>query len=138
MKEFIVNGILEEGGATHGVVASKKDVAKNLNTMFGADVAAKFLVSTDRISSDFISIGRFCQYVGVIKRNTEDGLTMRLSDFKGDVVNALEEYFILQDNDWDMAHREKFSNIANDIINNTGEIAKLVVRPLPKNFLNQP
>ena len=98
--------------------------------MVGEKIGAvlPFLVEKN---DNFFIIERFCQYVGYIQFRTDLGLSMKLSDFKNNMDNVLDEYLELEAKDWELADRMKYIEIVDEIIKDAnGDVAEMIEVPL--------
>lgn len=130
MKQFLVHTIVEEDNVTHGIAVTNNLIYKNFETMVGEKIGAvlPFLVEKN---DNFFIIERFCQYVGYIQFRTDLGLSMKLSDFKNNMDNVLDEYLELEAKDWELADRMKYIEIVDEIIKDAnGDVAEMIEVPL--------
>ncbi len=128
MKEFFVNHIVEDKSIIHGIATADKAVIKNINTMFGRKMAEVIIHLVNK-NEDFFTIERFCQYVGFIQFRVGLGLSLKLTDFRGNMDNALDEYLELEGKGWDKADRDKYIQVAHEILEQQTEEATLRVIP---------
>lgn len=130
MKTFIVNKINDDGNAVHGIAVIDRVVLDNIRTMYGeGKVGGMHFKMADK--KDFYFISRFCQYVGFVRYEADKGLSMQLTDFKGNLDNVLDEYLSLTIAGWDKADKDQYVKIVQEIIDDKdGELGSFHLFPL--------
>lgn len=131
MKRFLVNKIINESHLTMATVGSNKAVLKNLDTMLGKEKTYN-IVQLISNNEDFYFIERFCQFIGIVNFKVKlSGFSMTLLHFNGKIDNALDEYPIFKECNWNKEDIDKIVRIFDDIIqDNNPEQAELVEIPL--------
>jgi hypothetical protein len=131
MKNFAVHEIVNEAHVIHGIAATNNVVLYNVALMFGED-KAKYIFTLSEAGEDFYSVDRYCQYVGFLQYQEGIGFSLKLSDFKSDIDNALDEYLMLEHNGWGKVEMDKYVSIVQQIAKegNRGEQATLNVIPI--------
>lgn len=134
MIQLVANEIIEQNGVIHALVVIDTDIITNLSVIYpegpvGAHIKSLLLNPPD---DGFHLIDRFCQYVVLLQDDVYTGLSMKLSDFKGNIDTGLEEYQELKGLGWDQADIDKIMQIVVDIKDNPSvQEAEIVVRRLP-------
>jgi hypothetical protein len=130
MKELFVNEIIEQNGITHGIAGEDRLVKKNLYVMYPKDKVTKIMaIFSGPVDASYFFEG-FCQYVVYVQYQPGIGLSMKISDFKGDTDLALDEYRTLQVKGWSQTDIDKIMGIIQRIAKNKKDWAKITVQPL--------
>ena len=125
--ELKVNKIIEEENVIHGIAVYDDIVLDNFEKVYGKEKANKIKYLADQNSQDFYLIERFFQYVGFLQFQVGIGLSLKLSDFKNNMDNVLDEYLKLESKDWNAAEREKYAKIYHEIFSDNNLVnAELV------------
>jgi hypothetical protein len=132
MKELIVNDIVEQDGVTHGIVAWNDHVKRNLYTMYDKDHARKIITVLEQSPVSLYDFVRCCQYLVQVQYQPDlGGFSMKISDFKGDVDLALDEYRKLQGKGWRQEDTNKIMKICEEIRKKKDNCATMKHIPLP-------
>lgn len=130
MKELFVNEIIEQIGVTHGIVGEDRLVKKNLYAIYPKDKVEKIMTIFSHPTDASYFFDGFCQYVIYVQYQPGIGLSMKISDYKGDIDLALDEYRKLQEKGWNQADIDKIMKIFQQISKNKKDWAKLTVQPI--------
>ena len=130
MKELFVNQIVEQGGITHGIAGEDRLVKKNMYVIYPREKVTKLLGIFSHPVNPSYFFDRFCQYIIYVQYQPGIGLSMKVSDFKGDIDLALDEYRKLHIKGWSQADLDKIMRLVQDVTKNKNDWAKLIVRPV--------
>lgn len=124
-KIIIVNTITQDKNAVHGLVIEHNLVMDNLRIIFGDDKAFKLVTHFDNQPDGAHSIFRHNQFAVYLETRPNVGYSMKFSDFKGNIDNALDEYLDLESKGWIKEDRLSYIEIVNDIISLPKETSKM-------------
>jgi hypothetical protein len=125
--------IRDDNGVLHHIVVDDREVIKNLAVIYPGEKgeAIRRLIKNSP-KEGFHFIDRFHQFVILFMFDPQVGLSMKISDFKGNVDLGLDEYRILMDNDWDQEDINKIMQIIVEINEKPSPDAVLInLRSLP-------
>jgi hypothetical protein len=127
--ELVVNKITEENNVIHGIAVFNDIVLENFEKTFGKEKAKNLKILVDKNIQDFYLIERFFQFVGFLQFQRNIGLSLKLSDFKNNIDNVLDEYLELESKNWSLAERNKYAQIFDEILSDPNlEKAELINR----------
>ncbi len=128
MKKIYVNAIIEKDGLIQGLSVHNITVAENLTAMFDRSQLTQLISSLkDNPTGEGYTFFRFCQYVILFENRKNVGLKMEVLDFKN--ANAVFDYYMdLTDHDWREEDKQNIISIYNDIDDNKGETAEMILK----------
>lgn len=115
MIEFIVNETYKEGNATHSMVLEDELVIFNLKLVYGMQKTEILINSIKEKNENCYFISRFGNFIGFFRFQTDNGFSLKLTDFKNNFDTALDEYLELQKKDWKNEDIIKYLQIAKEI-----------------------
>jgi hypothetical protein len=128
MEKVYFDEIIKQDGITHGLVVFHKTVVDNLKIIFGEELAIKVLDALTIPPDGGHFIERFCQFIILVNYSPTIGFSMKISDYKGNLDVALDEYSELQKNNWDQADIDKIMLLFQEIENKPTELAEMVLQ----------
>jgi hypothetical protein len=128
MKTLFVTEIVEQNGVSHGIVGQDSLVKKNMYLIYPKSMVDRLMAIFSHQTEASYFFDRFCQYVIYIQYQPGIGLSMKISDYKGNADLALDEYRILQEKGWNQADIEKIMKIFQEIGKNKKDWARIIVQ----------
>jgi hypothetical protein len=125
MKTIIVNTVKKDENVIHGLIVEHNLVMDNLRVIFGDDKAFKIITHFNNQINGAHSIFRFCQFVIYLELRPNIGYSMKISDFRGNIDNALDEYLKLEAKGWQNEDKISYIEIVNEIISEPKETAQM-------------
>lgn len=116
--KILVTEIFEDGNVTHGAITQDELCIEMLVKIIGMEKATALILLAKCTEMDFYSVFRYFQYVCLFMYEKEKGLSLKISDFKNNIDNALEKHTELNGKGWDLETRNKYCAIVQDIIDN--------------------
>ena len=123
MEEVIVNEILEDKYATHGIITEKELAETCLKTIFGNKIT-NALIRQAKSGSEFYLIEHFYQFAVFIHFEKKSGFVIKLSDFTKN-GGTLTAYLAAEAKEWEKIDRDKYLSIVQGILNDKTELAKI-------------
>lgn len=128
MIELFVNEIHEGESATHGLVVLNGMVRDNLRKVYDATKYQKVKKLMNETQGDFFLLDHFCQFVIYTQFSLREGLSMQITDYEGDIDNALDDYQTLTNKEWRKDDLNRIMMLFQETQKYIGEKAILTVR----------
>lgn len=130
MKEIYINDLVEVRGLQVGMVTRQSTIAENIKLLYTQKLWAALVEEGKKgeTKDGFQFFDRFCQFILHVKYIPELGWAMGITDYKNDIDLALDHYNYLSQQGWDIKNKEIFMDIFQDIQNDPGLKAIMILR----------
>ena len=129
-----VNYIYSEGKIDHGIAATENCIEKNFKKIFTPKDREVLIPMFKEVRENFYFFNRFCQYVVYTQFQIDIGFTMKFTDYKSDLDTAIDEFKLLQENQWEESDIAKIMKIFDEIQLYKGNTCKMILEPIKANI----